>query len=355
MELHGPNPAVSGVSPIGQHLALAIGRAATGAVFRAAVGYISEDGVRRLASALRRLIKRGGSVEIVVGLNQVTTEMVAAVRRLVETCGEAGVYIFYDRRGTTFHPKVYSLIERSGEGHLWVGSSNLTGAGLSSNYECNFHLAVEPGITDSVTAEIDNFFASIRSQTCCRPATNELLDRISEMALADSETVVRPLRRETRRQLNALFRPTAARRPRVSRPAFVMVLANNDVAGVRGEPYFLIPIGARDSNPLFWGWPYRHTHGYRYPTNRINADVHIEGERVTENRRIYFVEGKDEFRFVSSAIYRLGTSYAGSLLLIERQTGGYRLRLIPRGDRRFSGLLRYATNISSNQKMWGYI
>lgn len=355
MELHGPNPAASGVSSIGQQLALAIGRAAKGAAFRAAVGYISEDGVRRLAGVLHKLIKRGGTAEIVVGLNQATSETVMALRTLVEICGEASVYIFYDRRGTTFHPKVYALIERSGKGHIWVGSSNLTGAGLASNYECNFHLVIEPGITDSVATEIDDFFASIRLRTYCRPATKELLDKISNMALADPTTVGRPLRRETRKQLNALFRPATARRPRISHPAFLMVLASHDVAGKRGEPYFLIPVAARDSNPQFWGWPYTHRHGYRDPTNLINAEVNIQGRRVTENRRIYFLEGRDEFRFVSPAIHRLGTSYAGSLLLIERRVSGYKLSLVPQGDRRFSSLLRYATNISSNQKMWGYI
>lgn len=355
MEIQGPNRALSGVSPIGQQLRLALGRAATGSVFRVAVGYVSEEGVHQLAGPLRRLIERGGSTEIIVGLNQATADMVAAVRSLADMCGQAAVYVFYDRRATAFHPKVYTLIERSGRGHLWIGSSNLTRSGLSSNYECNLHLVVDPGVTDSVIAEIDNFFASIRAQTCCRAATTDLVDRISEMVLADPGTVDRPLRRETRRQLDILFGPTTGRRPRVSHPAFVMVLARNDVAGRRGEPYFLIPIKARDTEPRFWGWPYRRTHGYRFPSTQINADVVI-GQRTTgEHRRIYFVEGRDELRFVSPTIYRLGTSYAGSLLLIESKTGGYRLTLIARNDRRFSSLLRYATNISSNQKMWGYI
>ena len=355
LEVHGPNPAARVVPAIGQQLSLAIGGVAKGTSFRAAVGYASEDGVRRLANALRELIKRGGTAEVIVGLNQATGQTVDALRCLVEICGETGVYVFYDRRAPTFHPKVYALIERSGKGHLWVGSSNLTGAGLAANYECNFHLVIEPGVTDSVSTEIDDFFTSIRSRTYCRPATSELLDRISELSLADAATVDSRLSRETRRQLDALFRPAAARRPRISRPAFIMVLANNDVSGRRGEPYFLVPIAARDRNPQFWGWPFRRRHGYNDPTNPINAEVNIEGRTVTENRRMYFVEGRTEFRFVSPAIYRLGTSYAGSLLLIEGLAAGYKLTLVPRGDRRFSGLLRYATNISSNQKMWGYI
>jgi hypothetical protein len=136
-----------------------------------------------------------------------------------------------------------------------------------------------------------------------------------------------------------------------------MLLSYNDVSGKRFEPYFLIPVRARDEKPQFWGWPNefvpsRKSHMLE---KRIETTIHIGGSTVVEKKRIYWVEERDEFRFVSPIIYRLGTSSIGSIVHIERTETGYEINVVTPSDVQFPNLVKYAVNLSSNQKKWGYI
>ncbi|MFZ0913831.1 MAG: phospholipase D-like domain-containing protein [Candidatus Korobacteraceae bacterium] len=105
-------------------------------VFAALVGFAVSSGVRELQPGLESLLKRGGSPRIVVGVsNRVTT--VEGLQLLLELAKKgAEVFVFHNDTPSNpiFHPKLYlSLSENTGV--LIVGSNNMTGKGLVSNYE----------------------------------------------------------------------------------------------------------------------------------------------------------------------------------------------------------------------------
>ncbi len=91
------------------------------------------------------------------------------------------------------------------------------------------------------------------------------------------------------------------------------------------------------------------------PERRIVAEIHLKGLTFKENKRLYWVEKRDEFRFVSPAIYKLGKSYVGSILYLMRTSEGYKIHVISPTEPHFSVLMKNAVNLSSHQKKWGYI
>jgi HKD family nuclease len=355
MEIHGPNPNCPTIFPIGKTLTDVISKSPRGSIFRAAVGYISESGVSQISESLSKLIKQNGSTEIIIGLNQLTSSAIKASETLFNLCGQSGVYVQFGlNEKITFHPKIYWVSGNSKGVHLWIGSSNFTGSGFNHNYECNLYVKIAPKTNESLIKEINDYFTSIRINTYCLPLTADLIAELKTLPVSKSESPAQDLPPDVRKRLNLLFKQRLNKRPKISKPAFVMTLANNDVSGRRGEPYFLIPVIARDLLPNFWLWPFP-TPAIGFPNIKIQADIKIGPKNITENRRIYFVKDRTEFRFVSPTIYKLGQSFVGSLLLIEKMLSSYTLTIIPKTDKRFPVLVRYATNIASRQKTWGYI
>ena len=104
--------------------------------FDALVAFAVSSGVRQLHAELASLLERGGSVRMVVGVsNRVTS--VEGLQLLLELVGKgAKVFVFHNdnQANPIFHPKLY-LCRGTNTGALIVGSNNLTGKGLSGNYE----------------------------------------------------------------------------------------------------------------------------------------------------------------------------------------------------------------------------
>ena len=134
-----------------------------------------------------------------------------------------------------------------------------------------------------------------------------------------------------------------------------MTLSKNDIDSKRGEPYFLVPIAAMQINKAFWGWPLPKTSASKFPSSTIKAKIVVGKKAITENRRIYYVGGRQELRFVSPTIYKLGLPFLGSILIIKRKNHVYHLQVVDKQDQMFAGLLKHATHVASSQKMWGYI
>lgn len=104
--------------------------------FEALVGFAVSSGVRQLQPRLEGLLVRKGTIRIVVGVsNKVTT--VEGLQLLLELVHKgAKVFVFHNdnQANPIFHPKLY-LCEGKDRAVLIVGSNNLTGKGLASNYE----------------------------------------------------------------------------------------------------------------------------------------------------------------------------------------------------------------------------
>ena len=354
MKIQGPNPEFSGIEIIGDELRNSLDTAPKNTIFRATVGYISESGLAQLEMSLKRTITQSGTVEVIVGLNQISKRSIKALATLYSICGGIGVFVFWNPNiNVTFHPKCYLLkTPKSGKTYAWIGSSNFTKQGLFSNYECNLHLVLEPKKDRPLITQIEDYYSKIRNSPYCHVldvARLAQLKTVKGIPSGEKPTYASP-------KINDQIKNIFGLKPKVPLPkkAFVMTLSKNDIDGKRGEPYFLVPILAKDENNAFWGWPLTQSSASVYPSSVIQAKINVGQKTIIENRRIYFVPDKTELRFVSSTIYKLGLSFLGSLLLIQRKQHMYQIDVIEKEHKRFASLLKLATHVASNQKMWGY-
>jgi PLD-like domain len=102
-----------------------------------AVAYSSPEGVRALEDGLTNLAERGGEARLLAGLDDFITDLRAAERFAELPRAEVKVFLptsVGDR--ARFHPKLY-VFEGRDESSVIVGSANLTGAGLETNYEAD--------------------------------------------------------------------------------------------------------------------------------------------------------------------------------------------------------------------------
>ena len=354
MKIQGPNPELIGIEIIGDEIRKSLDSAPKRAIFRATVGYISDSGMVELEQSLKKIITQGGTVEIIVGLNQVSKRSIKALATLYNICGGVGIFVFWNPDiNVTFHPKCYLLkTPKSGKIYAWIGSSNFTKQGLFSNYECNLHLVLEPKNDGSLITQIEDYYSKIRNSPNCYALDLARLNQLKmvkgipsgEKPIVDSPKI--------NDQIKGIF----GIKPSVTLPkkAFVMTLSKNDIAGKRWEPYFLVPIAAMQKNKAFWGWPLTKSATSKYPSSVIKAKIIVGQNTITENRRIYYVSGRQELRFVSPTIYKLGLSFLGSILLVRRMKHVYQIEVVDKQDQRFARLLKHATYVASSQKMWGY-
>ena len=95
--------------------------------------FAKNSGVLRLKPAMEQFKANGGHITAFIGVDAHGTSY-EAVLNLFELCDE--IYIVHSENGaTTFHSKVYMLSNDSGEKWMAVGSNNLTGGGLWTNFE----------------------------------------------------------------------------------------------------------------------------------------------------------------------------------------------------------------------------
>ena len=106
-----------------------LGRVAHFTIFSA---FAKNSGVLRLKPALEQFKNSGGYITAFIGVDAHGTSY-EAVLNMFELCDE--LYIVHSESpASTFHSKIYEL---TNDGNTWiaVGSNNLTGGGLWTNYE----------------------------------------------------------------------------------------------------------------------------------------------------------------------------------------------------------------------------
>lgn len=101
-----------------------------------AVAWANYSGVNKLFDEMRGFLTHGGRIHVTVGLDFGSTTF-EGLGRLLEL--ERGLdmtsHVFFDENpACTFHPKVF-LFSNDEEARLFVGSNNMTGAGLETNIE----------------------------------------------------------------------------------------------------------------------------------------------------------------------------------------------------------------------------
>ncbi|NVK74095.1 MAG: hypothetical protein HWE24_11475 [Oceanospirillaceae bacterium] len=126
-----------------------------------AVAFAKNSGVLRIKESLDRFRAQGGKVNIYVGVDLGGTSYEALTALLLHT---DSLNVIHAEKGQTFHPKIYQFIGED-TGLVIVGSHNLTGGGLWTNFESSMHVPLVDGCAESksVLMGLDNYFETLTS------------------------------------------------------------------------------------------------------------------------------------------------------------------------------------------------
>ena len=334
--------------------------------FRMAVAYAKNSGVGRLYNDITQFEGNGGTTEAIIGIDQSITSYQALVNLNVLT--KSNLHIHNDKGSITFHPKIYLLGNDNLE-KIFIGSSNLTGGGLFSNFEANVGIDLDNSIdANDFRQSVEDYWQFLITDSNTKIADIAFIDELLLKGSISDESKTKSFRTiignltglpfTTRNPPNL---PLIATQSNLNTPQFRdkfgMILSNFDVSSRSQDPIQLIPITALSANPQFWEFPTAYTlSGGDYPETYVRADVFINGQ-VFNNQiiRIYYYERKREFRFQCEAIKRNGS--AGDIMLIEKhltQPSQYKVTLLQSGSAPFNQTLPLLTTRVSATKLFGY-
>ena len=288
-------------------------------VFRAAIAFVKRSGTKYIHQSLLEFSNRA-QVRLSVGIDLLGTSREGLLDLLDATPG-GQIWIYRNNGPYTFHPKVY-LFKSEHRADLVVGSGNLTGGGLFTNYEASLVASLDLSVPQdaaflqTVEAVLDSW--SEQQDGICYLLTPEFLDQLVAAGLVRSEAELAALQQTVAAAGQSAPQPTtgaatttqtavpvfitvavpppptiptapvpepeiepgAFEEPAATPPAppgiipiqvggvssFVMTLQNTDVgfgqttAGTaRRSPEVFIPLAALDQNPAFWTFPQQFT------------------------------------------------------------------------------------------------
>jgi HKD family nuclease len=349
--------------------------------FFMSVAWVKETGLAHLLPHLDTFRKAGSKAIAVVGIDTAGTS-IQGLEGLLNSCDE--VWVFDNPRPeATFHPKMYSFIG-SQEATVLLGSSNLTGGGLFTNYEATLEIQLnlktkgDQGLLDTIME------AYTRPLGLARRLDTGLIGELRRRRLISDETLPKPRRGgggpasrgETlfpplpippppsspilgRRRLRRARKAPDVPVPTVS--TFVMRLGGFDVSTAGGRsPDMLIPVRARDAAPGFWKWP--SDFGGSSPTGperyvEIRLILPPTPQRIMR-ARLYFYRQKSEFRFNCGAIRAAASE--GDILQFEEKPQGspwdYDVTLVRATDAAYESAMAVCTEaVPNSQKKWGFV
>src|SRR5229473_3412678 len=117
--------------------------------FRAAVAFIKRSGTQHIRQSLLNFSNRA-RVKISVGIDLFGTSREGLIDLLEATPG-GQIFVYRNNGPYTFHPKVY-LFKSAQRADIIVGSGNLTGGGLFTNYEASLVASLD--LTTPADAEL---------------------------------------------------------------------------------------------------------------------------------------------------------------------------------------------------------
>lgn len=290
--------------------------------FRAAVAFVKHSGVRHLRTLLAEFSRRA-DVKLSVGVDHGGTSM-EGLRGLMESIEDRGeIWVYHNENHSTFHPKIY-LFKNDHEAQVLIGSGNLTGGGLFTNYEASLLLSLDlenasdQSLLTNIETTLDEWADVGESKGLSQLLTPESLAQLvatgyaptEESTTETEESDTRSSREVTGARGTPLFAavsvPAAPTPPReegeepepaeeeeveieIPPPApapggnhtgFLMTLQRTDVgrgqitAGTSARsPEIFIPLRAsRDYDPEFWGFPDEFTEEIPGWTGRRDAE-----------------------------------------------------------------------------------
>ncbi len=126
-----------------------------------AVAFAKNSGVLRIKDSLERFRERGGKVNVHVGVDLGGTSYEALTALLLHT---DTLNVVHSENGQTFHSKIYQFSGRDKE-LIVVGSHNLTGGGLWTNFESSVHMSVNRSSASEmpILRRLDDYIGELSS------------------------------------------------------------------------------------------------------------------------------------------------------------------------------------------------
>lgn len=104
-----------------------------------AVAFAKNSGVLRIKNSIERFRRRGGRVNVYVGVDLGGTSYEALTNLLLHA---DSLNVVHSENGQTFHPKIYHFVGKN-KGLVVVGSHNLTAGGLWTNFESSILIPLD--------------------------------------------------------------------------------------------------------------------------------------------------------------------------------------------------------------------
>jgi len=110
------------------------------------VAFAKSSGVLRIKGSLENFRKRGGVVNAYVGIDLGVTSYEALTALLL--CTDS-LNVVHSEKGQTFHTKIYQFLGKE-KGIIIVGSHNLTGGGLWTNFESSAQISLDMSNSEDI-------------------------------------------------------------------------------------------------------------------------------------------------------------------------------------------------------------
>ncbi len=127
------------------------------------VAFAKNSGVLRIKNSLDKFRRRGGKVNAFLGVDLGVTSYEALTALLL--CTDT-LSVVHSEKSQTFHTKIYQFLGKE-KGMIVVGSHNLTGGGLWTNFESSAHIPIDISNPDSTAllGEQEEYFNVLASLT----------------------------------------------------------------------------------------------------------------------------------------------------------------------------------------------
>jgi len=166
-------------------------------IFRAAIAFVKRSGTRHILQPLRDFSDRA-EVTLSVGVDLCGTSREGLSDLLEATAPRGRIYVYRNNGPYTFHPKVY-LFKSAQRADIIVGSGNLTGGGLFTNYEASLAVALDlteerdADLLRAVEGTLDTW--SEARQGVCYVLSPEFLDQLVAAGLVLGEAQLATMQR----------------------------------------------------------------------------------------------------------------------------------------------------------------
>ena len=186
-----------------------------------AVAWVRATGLMHIEEQFLALLGRGAAVRVVVGLDGDNTSE-EGLRGLVglaasAPAGQCQMFVRHNEAGPIFHPKMYAF-RTDDECRVFVGSNNLTQAGLFQNEELMILQSSARG--SAIEQHLDAYMAGLVdvADGLVQPLTAEFLGRLVTEGYVQKEATLRgklAARQRAARRKTALFGSKNVRAPKV--------------------------------------------------------------------------------------------------------------------------------------------